>query len=277
MIEGSPRLLPLTRRSLLAVLASGAAVAGLSACSENPATGRRQLVVVSDAQLAEMADAAWTDLAAKTPVLRDPAVQRRLAKVGGAVAEAAGRNDLSWDFVVFDQPDINAFVLPNGKVGFFRGLIDFARSDHELAAVMGHEAGHVVARHAAERVSQQAAVQLGVGLAQAVLSESYGENAGDIAGILGMGAHYGVLLPYSRKHELEADRLGVSLMKTAGYDPIGAVQFWNRMLQAEAEGGRPLEFLSTHPAGATRLAALKDAAREAAGLAPPQNRSVLAR
>lgn len=252
----APTVRPVSRRSLLAVLASGAV---LVACSENPETGRSQFAVVSDEQLAGMADQAWSDLAAQTPVSRDPALNARLAGVGRKIAAASGRDDLNWEFVVFDRPEVNAFVLPNGKVGAFRGLMELAADDDELAAVIGHEAGHILARHPAERVSQEMAVQLGVAALQVVLSQGdYAEYAGEIAGALGMGAMYGVILPYSRSHELEADRLGVSLMAKAGFRPAGAVRFFERMAKAGEGQAKPPEVLSTHPADETRLAALRE-------------------
>ncbi|MDD3838163.1 MAG: M48 family metallopeptidase [Phenylobacterium sp.] len=245
----------LSRRRLLAALAA----APLAACSENLDTGRNQLILVDDAQLAGLADQAWGDLAAKTPRLADPEAQARVARVGAGIAGATGRTDLDWGYEVFDAPDSNAFVLPNGKVAVFRGLLEAVRSDDELAAVMGHEAGHVVARHAAERVSQQLAIQAGVSLVQILLSDQAGESADAIAGALGMGALYGVILPYSRKHELEADALGLTLMEKAGHDPVAAVAFWERRIaESRGQGGVP-EVLSTHPADATRLARLREA------------------
>jgi predicted Zn-dependent protease len=125
---------------------------------------------------------------------------------------------------------------------------------------MGHEVGHVEARHAAERMSQQVLVSLGVQAASLVLSEEFGEHADDIAGALGMGVMYGVVLPYSRKHELEADALGVSLMRKASYDPADAVGFWERMVANAASRPKPPEWLSTHPADGTRLEQLRTAA-----------------
>lgn len=257
------RALP-DRRALLAAL-TGGGLALLGACSDNSATGRSQLVLVSDVQLTQLADQAWADLLAQTPRSGDAGLQAKLRRVGARLADATGRSDLDWDFVVFDSPEINAFILPNGKVGFFRGLIDFAGGrDDEIAAVMGHEAGHIVARHAAERVTHQLAVQAGVGLAQILLSERLGEFADEAAAALGMGALYGVVLPYSRRHEFEADRLGAGLVAKAGEDPAGAVRFWERMIAANAERPQPLPFLSTHPADGERLAALRQVVSAAA-------------
>jgi len=161
----------LTRRGLLATLTA----TSLAGCSENAATGRRQLVVVSDGQLAEMADTSWAQILSQTPPLGDPDVQARLARIGRPLAEAADRPDLAWSFTVLDSPDLNAFVLPNGRVGFFKGLLDLARSDDEVGSVLGHEIGHILARHPAERVSHQLAAQAGVALAQLVMSS--GDNA----------------------------------------------------------------------------------------------------
>lgn len=244
-----------SRRSFLAL----GAAAGLAACTDNAQTGRSQLVLVSDDQLKGMADQAWAQVTAEFPRVRDPAAHERLARIGRPLAAASGRADLDWEFVVLDSPEFNAFVLPNGKVGFFRGLMEFARSDDEVGSVLGHEVGHIIARHPAERVSQELAVQAGVSIAQILLSngEDGGQYAGEIAAALGMGAMFGVLLPYSRKHELEADRVGVGLMREAGLDPTAAVTFWERMIARQARQPKPLEALSTHPADERRLSELK--------------------
>lgn len=243
-----------TRRDLLAAL-SGSVV--LAACSENEATGRRQFVIVSDEMLEELSAQAWRDLIAQTPRVEDQRTQRRLEIIGRKVADASGLQNVNWEFVAFDSPEVNAFVLPGGKVGFFKGLIDLAAHDGEIAAVMGHEVGHVAARHAAERLSQQLAVSVGVQAAQLLLSEDLGEHADTAAAALGMGLMYGVILPYSRAHELEADRLGVQVMTTAGYDGRDAVSFWTRLMQSSAQRAEPLAWLSTHPATEERLRELQ--------------------
>lgn len=236
----------------------------VAGCSDNPNTGRRQFAFVPDEQLAMMADQSWAELAATTPTSRDPRLQERLRRVAGPITRAAGRDDLAWEFVVFDSAQLNAFVLPNGKVGVFRGLMELARDDDELGAVVGHEVAHIVARHPAERVSQQLAAGAGVTLAQLVFGGENGENAEVIAAVFGIGAEYGVLLPYSRRHELEADSLGVSLMEKAGLNPAGAVAFWERMIATQQRAGQPPEALSTHPADGRRLAELRKAVAAAA-------------
>ena len=248
---------PVSRRNLLALLVSGAMIV---ACSENAQTGRSQFAVVPDDALLQMADQAWADLKAQTPIVPNPEMQARLERVGRRIVRASGRTDLPWEFVVFDRPEVNAFVLPNGKVGAFRGLLELAADDDELAGVLGHEVGHILARHPAERVSQQLAVQVGVGLVQALLSSGeYAEHASDIAGALGMGATYGVILPYSRGHELEADRVGLALAQKAGFDPAGTLRFFERMAKEGAGREQPHEMLSSHPADGPRLEALREA------------------
>ncbi len=236
----------------------------LAGCTENATTGRKQLVLVDDRQLAGMADQAWAEMAAKVAPVRDPAIQARLARIGAPLVAASGRSDLKWSFTVLDSPEFNAFVLPNGRVGFFRGLFDFAGSDDEIGSVLGHEVGHIVARHPAERVSQEVAVQAGVAIAQRLLAEDAGQYADEVGAALGMGAMFGVILPHSRKHELEADRVGVDLMRKAGLDPRAAVRFWERMSARAESAGSPPEVISTHPADDRRLAELKAAVATAA-------------
>jgi predicted Zn-dependent protease len=249
------------RRTLL----SGLVALPLVGCSENAQTGRNQLAFVSDAQLEQLADQAWAELVSTTPASTDPAFHDRLARVAAPIARAAARDDLQWEFVVFESADLNAFVLPNGKIAVFRGMMEFVGDDHELGAVVAHEVAHIVARHPAERVSQALAAQVGVSIAQLVLGGENGENAELVAGVLGLGATYGVLLPHSRRHELEADRVGVTLMTKVGLKPAAAVRFWERMMASQERTGAPIEALSTHPADDRRLAELKAAIGVQAG------------
>lgn len=249
----------LSRRGLLA----GLGALSVAACSENAATGRSQLVLVDDGQLAQLADQSWSEVVAQAPPVRDPAAHARLARIAAPLARASGRTDLNWSFQVLDSDEFNAFVLPNGRVGFFRGLFDFAGSDDEIGSVLGHEIGHVVARHAAERVSQELAVNAGVSIAQILFSGEGGHGAAEIGAALGMGAMFGVILPYSRKHELEADRVGIELMRKAGLDPSAAVRFWERMSSRPDAQGQPPEVISTHPADGRRLEELRRAVAQA--------------
>ena len=215
------------------------------------------MAFVPDSQLVDLADQAWAEMLSKTPVSNSPAMAERLAGVAARITRVSGRDDLTWEFVVLDSPELNAFVLPNGKVAVFKGMMEFAAADDELGAVVGHEVAHVLARHPAERVSQQLAAEVGMTLAQIAFGGENGENAQLVAGIFGLGATYGVLLPYSRTHELEADRVGVDLMRKAGMEPRGARRFWERMIERRETQGAPPEALSSHPADQRRLTALR--------------------
>ncbi|MGF1464334.1 MAG: M48 family metallopeptidase [Maricaulaceae bacterium] len=244
-------MIELSRRDLICGLATGAVVPFASGCAVNPTTGRRQFTLVSDAQIAELSATAWTDLRNSQPISRDPNMNRQLQRIGDSVTRAAGQGDQPWEFVVFDSDQVNAFVLPGGKVGFYRGLMELSENDAQIATVMGHEVGHVTARHAAERYSQQVAAGVGLSVIQAGLERGDVRGRQQIAGILGAGVQFGLILPYSRAHELEADRLGVDYMARAGDDARHSLAFWTRM---ESLGGQsPPELLSTHPVADTRI------------------------
>jgi predicted Zn-dependent protease len=242
-----------SRRDLMRSAAGMAALTMLPDCATNPETGRSQLLLVGDAQLSQLALSAWSDLKAKTPVSKNPADAARVIRVGTRIQSAAGRGGEAWEFAVFDTKDLNAFVMPGGHVGVYKGLLDFVENDDQLAAVLGHETGHVTAHHAAERASQQEVASLGMSLGEAALSGRGGNSS--ISQIFGLGLQYGVLLPYSRLQESEADKLGVDYMYRAGYDVGQAIRLWEKM--AEAGGSRPPEFLSTHPDPANRMVALR--------------------
>jgi predicted Zn-dependent protease len=241
------------RRDIILGLAGGTLL--LTGCETNAVTGRSQFTAFApgDAQLAAMALTSWNEQKAKTPISRDPAANARLQRVGQRIANVSGLTNVQWEFVVFDKPEKNAFVLPGGKVGFYKGLMDIAPKDDHIAAVVGHEVGHVQGKHAAERYSQQVGAQLGMTAAQVGLAGSRNSNAWLAA--LGLGAQVGILLPYSRLQEAEADRVGVDNMHRAGYDVREAVAFWEIM--SREGGARPPQILSTHPDPANRMAELR--------------------
>jgi len=239
------RLLVLGER-VLTVLVLAAVLAG---CETVPVTGRSQLNLVSPAQETEMGTEAYKEILGKAKVSKDPAANALVTKVGTRIAQATGRTDLQWEFTVIDDPKtVNAFALPGGKVAVYTGILPITRDEAGLAAVLGHEVSHVMARHSAERISQQLGVQLTVQLAGAALGvdpQLTQAGAGVIANSL--------LLPWGRSQESEADHLGLIYMAKAGYDPHAARELWLRM--AEAAKGQPKtpEFLSTHPSDATRV------------------------
>lgn len=232
------------------LLAASAAAAALSGCAYNETLGRSQLLLVDDSSLAASAAQAWDQTLRTGRVSRDPLANERVTRVGARIVNAAGLGGQRWEYVVFQNPDVNAFVLPGGHMGVNTGLLDLVRNDDQLAAVIGHEVAHSIAHHAAERASQTTAAQLALVGAQGALGTS--SQAGRIVSAYGgAGAQLGFLLPFSRRHELEADRIGVDLMQRAGYDPRQAVALW-RMMAARQQSGPP-QFASTHPSDATRI------------------------
>jgi predicted Zn-dependent protease len=159
----------------------------------------------------------------------------------------------NWEVVVFEDKTLNAFALPGAKIGVHTGMMELVDNQDQLAAVLGHEVGHVIARHSNERASQQTLTEQTLGM---IGQTEYGQNPLIMAG-LGLGAQYGVLMPYSRTHESEADLIGVDLMAKAGFNPEQSVTLWQKMAQA-SQGNQPSEFLSTHPAHETRIQQLQE-------------------
>jgi predicted Zn-dependent protease len=241
----------LDRRGLLKGVAATAAAVALTGCeTTNPETGRSQFIIVDDAQLQQASLQSWQQVRQQTPEWRNTTAQRRLETVGRRVVQAAGRGNQSWEFVLFDSPQKNAFVLPGGQVGFYRGLYEISDRDDWIATVLGHETGHVTGRHAAERYSREVATQTAVQVAGAAT------NSDLAAAALGLGAQVGISLPFSRQQESEADILGIRYMHSAGYDPRQAIPFWQRMEQGG--GSRPPEFLSTHPNPDNRIERIRN-------------------
>lgn len=242
----------LDRRGLLKGAAAGVATLALGACATtaNPETGRNQFIIVDESQLAQASLQAWAQVRQQTPEWRNAAAQRRVETVGRRVVQAAGRGNQSWEFVLFDSPQKNAFVLPGGQVGFYRGLYEISERDDWIATVLGHETGHVTGRHAAERYSREVATQTAVQIAGAAA------NSDLAAAALGLGAQVGISLPFSREQEAEADILGIRYMHAAGFDPKQAIPFWQRMEQGSS--ARPPEFLSTHPNPDNRIQRIRD-------------------
>ena len=239
--------------SLVKIGLAAAGVALLAACSYNETLGRNQLLFVSQGQMAQLASSAWTDLKKQEQITNDPKYVSRVNRVAPRIIQAAGGNPSEWEVRVFKSDQLNAFALPGGKIGIYTGILDIMDNDSQIAAVMGHEVAHVNFNHSGERYSQTAAAQTALSAGSAAVG---GSQAGSAAlQALGLGAQVGVLLPFSRKHELEADKFGVRYMARAGYDPNEAVKFWEKM--SAQKNGAPPEFLSTHPSDATRIAQLK--------------------
>lgn len=236
------------RFSRRALLAAAPAVA-LAACATNPYTGRNQLVGLADsAQIQQMGLQAWAQERQTKPVWNNAAQQQRLQRIGARVSAQAQVPNAQWEFVAFDSAELNAYVLPGGKVGFYRGIMELAQNDDQIATVMSHEVGHLIGRHVEERYSQAVAQQGAVAVTGAATNSQ-------LAQVLGLGLQVGVGLPHSRSQEAEADRIGIDLMHAAGYDVRQAIPFWQAM---SARGGsRPPPFLSTHPDPASRIADIR--------------------
>ena len=250
------------KRSLKALLAASALSLGVAGCAYNEELGRNQFIMGGD--LSGAGKAAFEDIKKQQTVSTDPRYTERLNRVAPRLIRAAGGNPAEWEYLVFEDDSLNAFALPGKKIGIHTGIMDIMENDAQLAAVVGHEIAHVNYRHGAERQSQGTLAQIGLVGAQIGLAtqcergdRSCQQSTGQLAAALGAGAMYGLILPYSRKHELEADTGGVRYMARAGYDANEAVDFWTNMAAASAGQQRPPEFASTHPANETRIQNLR--------------------
>lgn len=211
--------------------------------------------LVSEQEVTALSLQTWQRIKEDTPVADSPEQQQRVARIGRRIVDAAGLGAQDWEFVVFQGEQVNAFALPGGRVGVYQGLLQLAGSDDMLAAVIGHEVGHVTNDHSAERLGASKVAQVGLQAVNAALAAGNLGYANQIAGLLGAGVQYGVILPYGRTQELEADRVGLRYMAQAGYDPRAAVAFWEQMQAAKS--GAPPEFASTHPSDARRIQQLQ--------------------
>jgi predicted Zn-dependent protease len=236
-------------------LAIACAAALLVACETVPITGRTQLILLSPAQEARMGLDAFRQILAKEKLSTDPELNAMLQRVGQRIAAATGRTDFQWEFRLIDNDKmINAFALPGGKVAVYTGILPLTRDEAGLAAVVGHEVAHATARHGAERVSHNLVAQIGIAATAAAIGGRDTATSNLAIAALGAGAAIGVLLPFSRLQETEADQMGMIYMARAGYHPGAARDLWVRMAEAAAKrGARPPEWLSTHPADQTRI------------------------
>jgi predicted Zn-dependent protease len=236
---------------LLAVLSLG-----LTGCYTVPETGRKSVVAVSPAQETEMGKAAFAEVQAKEKVSHDQAANERVRRVGQRIANAVGGAlpSAQWEFVVFDAPDtVNAFALPGGKVGVYTGLLKLAATDDELAIVMGHEIGHVTARHGGERMTQAYGMEAANVIAGVAMPD--GQYHDMLLQVFGVGGNLAVM-HFSREQESEADHIGIRYAAKAGYDPRAAITFWEKMAKQKGSAST-IKWLSTHPPDAQRIADLQ--------------------
>lgn len=245
-------LLKLKRAVLLPVSAIGIVLA-LSSCATSP-EGRSQLKLLPADQIDSMGVQSFEQIKQDTPESKNKDMRAYVQCIADAIIPQLDEdnNPGLWEVRVFADDQANAFALPGNKIGVYEGLMKYAVNQHQVAAVIGHELAHVLAQHSNERVSEQLAAQAGLSIAAIALgksSTSDDTNAMILAG-LGLGVQYGVILPFSRTHESEADLIGLDLMASAGFDPRESVKLWQNMAKA---GSQSPEFLSTHPSSSTRI------------------------
>lgn len=221
----------------------------VSSCASTP-TGRSQLKLMSDSQMDGMGDQSFQEMKKTLKISKNENQTNYVRCVAERILKSEGRKVSEWEIVVFEDKAANAFALPGRNIGVYTGMLEIANDQAELAAIIGHEIAHVDADHGNERVSQNVLVQGSMSIAQISMAASGNENAQLIMAGLGLGAQFGIMLPFSRKHESEADLLGLKYMSKAGFDPRGSVRLWQKMSKA---GKSMPEFLSTHPNPSTRI------------------------
>ena len=256
----------ISKKLMMSSLAASVITVGATGCSTTTDTGaigvdRNQLLVVSDQQVQQLSNQAFQQeiAAARAKGLLDtnPAQLARLKKISQRLIAQTGayRNDArqwAWEVHVIKSNELNAHVLPGGKIVFYSGIIDRLNlTDAEIAAIMGHEMAHALREHTRERLSREVATQTGIGIAASVLGLSQGQTQ-----LAGLAGDLGISRPHSRTQETEADLMGLELMARAGYDPNAAISLWRKMQSASGRG-EPPQFLSTHPVSSTRIATIQ--------------------
>lgn len=252
---------------------NGAAFLALAGCYTNPVTGGTSLILLSEGAELSTGRESFAEIRQKEKVSKDPAANVRVTRVGQRIAQAVGKElpEAKWEFVVFEDKQVNAFALPEGKVGVYTGLLQLAENDSELASVIGHEIGQVIARHGAERMSE-AMLIAGIGAIGSAAVEAKTEDGRDSSAFevaYGGITTLGRVLPHSRSNESEPDRMGAVYAARAGYDPRAAISFWQKMMAQKSnpapgnggidKAGRGVSeaLLSTHPTDEKRIADLK--------------------
>jgi predicted Zn-dependent protease len=235
----------------------------LDACKSVPLTGRKQLAFIPSSELNSLSFSSYEAVKDSSRVVTGTPDARMVDRCGKRIQAAVEKyfadgnqsgvlDGFEWEFILIDENIVNALCMPGGKVAFYTGILPYTKTEEGLAVVMGHEIAHAIAQHGNERMSQALVTQLGAVTLSVALSEKREETQALFMGAYGIGAQLGAILPFSRRHESEADELGLYFMAMAGYDPREAPLFWERM-RAAGGGAQPPEFLSTHPAHQTRI------------------------
>jgi len=246
-----------TRRTLLRGIALAGTTALVSGCRTDLAAVFGQVQILPPSAVRSISLQMWENMRASTPESDNPVLNRVVRNVGQRIVDVVESSEQKWEFVVFDTPQVNAFALPGGKVGVHKGILGIMESEGQLAAVMGHEISHVTAQHGVQRINAQLSSRMALAAGQMALYFGNVPYWRPIAAALGIGVLYGIILPYSRYQEEEADRLGLRYMAKAGYDPHDAVAFW-QVMEKLSEQYQSVDFLSTHPSSASRLQSMRD-------------------
>ncbi|TDA62585.1 M48 family peptidase [Sulfuricurvum sp. IAE1] len=229
----------------------------MGGCATTPVTNRTQFMMISTDQEMSLGASEAQKVLKTSKLSTDKALQARVKRIGERIAAVSGRSDFAWEFNVIEDATPNAFCLPGGKVFFYTGILKIAENDDQIATVMGHEIAHALARHGAERLSMQTASNIGAQvLATALNIPAQYQNLYSQA--YGITSQVGLILPYSRKFEHEADQIGIYLMWKAGYNPVQALRFWENMARLSRSAQKPPAFLSTHPADVERIAEIRE-------------------
>lgn len=229
----------------------------LVGCTKTPVTNRTQFMMISPDQEMALGATEAKKVVEISKVSTDKKLQDRVKRIGERIAAVSGRSDFAWEFTVIDDATPNAFCLPGGKVFFYTGILKITENDDQIATVMGHEIAHALARHGAERMSMQSASNIGAQVLAAALNVP-AQYQNLYAQAYGVTSQVGLILPYSRKFEHEADQIGVYLMYKAGYNPAQALKFWENMARLSKSSQKPPAFLSTHPADDERIREIRE-------------------
>ncbi len=239
----------------------------LSSCGSVPITGRKQLNLVSDAEVLQASLTQYASFMKSAKISTEKVKSEQVTRVGRKIAAAteaylnangmsAEVKNFQWEFNLVKDDQINAFCMPGGKIVVYEGIMKLISSDDELATVLGHEVAHAVAKHSNERMSQQLLAQYGAQALGSILQNQTAQTQQIAQQVYGLGANYAVMLPFSRKHEMEADDMGLVLMTIAGYNPDAAINFWQKMSASSGNSGKS-DIASTHPSDAKRIANLQ--------------------
>ncbi|SHH00885.1 Peptidase family M48 [Flavobacterium fluvii] len=263
------------------LLIGAGVIALLHSCASNPITGKKELNFVSNSELFPTSFQQYGTFLKENKVISGTPEAKKVEEVGLKIKAAAEKyaaylgkpeylKGYQWEYKLVDNKDVNAWCMPGGKIVVYSGILPVTKDDNGLATVLGHEVSHALANHGAQRMSASQLQGIGAaGLAVATGGQS-AENQQMWQQVYGIGSQVGGMLPFSRSHESEADKIGLILMAIAGYNPEESIVFWQRM-SAQSGGGAPSEFLSTHPSDATRIANLKILIPEAKAIAAKVN------